>query len=191
MYARPQSDLTLPLCRGSGSSVLPFLVGLLLLPRVPPELTTDTIHPVLGAAALSLDAGEGEAAGGDGDIVPGEQLEPLAAVKAGPGARARREGDANTQHDGVRQDDGPEGQRVRADGRHQHHWVLRVAERTTRSEVVGRGARRRRHAYAVGEDRGEVFVVAEDLEIGHRWSRASISPGLHTSYPSSLWGADF
>lgn len=158
---------------GGASSVLPLLVGLLLLARVPPELAADAVHPVLGAAALGLDAGEGEAAGRDGDVVPGQQLEPLAAVEAGPGARARREGDAHPQHDGVGQDDGPEGQRVRADGCHQHHRVLRVAERAARREVVRRRARWRRNADAVCQDWGEVFVVAEYLEVGHCWGCVS------------------
>lgn len=54
-----------------------------------------------------------------------------------------------------------------ADGRHQHDGVLRVAEGAARREVVGRRAGRGAHAKAVRQDRGEVFVIAEDFGKGH------------------------
>ena len=148
-------------------SLIPLLKSLLLLPRVPPQLPTNTIDPLLAPAARRLHARKRVPARADGHVVARLQLRPLAAVEAGPAARARAVRHADAQHDGVGQDDGPERQRVRADGRHQHDGVLRVAQRAARREVVGRRARRRRDADAVGQDRGEVLVVAKDLGVGH------------------------
>ena len=65
-------------------SVFPLLVRLLLLPRVPPELPADAVHPVLAPPPLRLHAGERVAGGADGDVVAGEQLQPLPAVERRP-----------------------------------------------------------------------------------------------------------
>lgn len=147
--------------------MVPLPISLLLLPRVPPQLPADTVHPVLAPAALRLHTGKGVPAGRDRHVVAGLQLEPLAAVKGRPRARARAVGDTDAQDDGVGKDDRPEGQRVRADGGHEHHRVLRVAERAACCEVVGGRAGGRRHADPVGKHRGEVLIVAEDFGVGH------------------------
>ena len=94
----------------------PLLIRLLLLPRIPPQLPADAVDPVFAAAAMGLDRGEGVATGADSDVVAGTELDALTAVEAGPRVRARVVGDADAQHDGVRQDDGAERERVRRGG---------------------------------------------------------------------------
>lgn len=51
---------------------LPFLVFLLLLARIPAQLTADTVDPVFASPALSLHAGKGITAGADRHVVSGE-----------------------------------------------------------------------------------------------------------------------
>lgn len=69
---------------------------LLLLPRIPSQLSPDTIDPILAAPTVGLDAGERKTAGADGHVVSRVQLDALAAVEAGPavGPRVVRHADA-------------------------------------------------------------------------------------------------
>lgn len=92
-------------------SLIPYFIHvvLLLLSCVPAELGTDTIDPVLAAAAMWLDAGEWEAAGTNGYVVAREELDARAPIEAGPAVRARVVRDADAQHDGVGEDDRTEG----------------------------------------------------------------------------------
>lgn len=145
--------------------MIPLSIGLLLLPGVPPQLPADTVHPVLAPPPLCLHAGEGVPAGRDGHVVARVELKTLTAVERGPRARPRAVGHADAQDDGVGEDNGPEGEGMRADGGHEHHWVFGVAEGASGCEIVGCGACGCGHADAVGEDGGKVFVVAEDLRV--------------------------
>ena len=63
---------------------------------------------------------------------------------------------------------------MRADGGHEDDGVVRVAERSTCSEIVCGGACGRRDAYAVCLYGSEVLVVAEELDARHGWVRASV-----------------
>lgn len=116
---------------------IPLLVPLLLLSRIPPQLAANTIHPVLAPSPLGLHRRKGEPARADGDVVAGLELDALPAVEARPGRVAGVVGDADAQDDGVGEDDGAEGEGVRADGRHEHDGVLGVAEGAAGGEVVG------------------------------------------------------
>ena len=77
----------------------------------------------------------------------------------------------DTQDHRVWKDDRPERERVGADGRHQDHRILRVAEGASGREVVRGRARRRGDADAVGLDAREMLVVAKELERGHGWAQ--------------------
>ena len=58
---------------------------------------------------------------------------------------------------------------MRADGCDEDDGVLGVAERAASGEVVGGAAGGGGDTDAVGLDGGEVFVVAEDFDGGHRF----------------------
>jgi hypothetical protein len=82
---------------------------LLLLPRIPPQLATNTVHPILAPPPGRLHSSKGEATGTDGNIIARVELDPLAAIEASPTVGPGVVGHAYPQHDGVGQDDGPEG----------------------------------------------------------------------------------
>lgn len=115
----------------------PFLIALLPLSRVPAQLTTNTINPILRPTALGHDIRKRISTGTDGNIVTWTQLDSFTAIEARPAARPSIVRDADPEHDRVRQNDGPEGERVCADGRNQYHRVFWMAERTAGCEVVG------------------------------------------------------
>ena len=58
---------------------------------------------------------------------------------------------------------------------YEDHGVFGVAEGTARCEVVGCAAGGGRDADAVGLDRGEVFVIAEDFDGGHCCGEEKVS----------------
>lgn len=154
-----------PPCKSPHTSGIPLLESLLLLSRVPSQLPTNTIDPILAPASFCLNRGEWISARADSHIVAGAQLYSLSPVKTGPRGRPGIVGDANSQNDGVGQNDWSEGQRVSADGCNEHDGILRVAQGATGSEIVSRRARRCRYTNAICEHRSKVLVVSKDFRI--------------------------
>jgi hypothetical protein len=64
---------------------------------------------------------------------------------------------------------------VGTDSRDEDDWVVRMAERAACCEVVRRAASRRRHAYAVRLNGGEMLIVAKELDARH----GRIWPSIH------------
>jgi hypothetical protein len=115
----------------------PFFITLLSLPRIPPQLPTDTINPVFTPPSMRHDIGKRVSTRTDSNVISGSQLYPFSTVKTRPAACSRIIGNTDSKHDGVRQDDRTEGESVCADGGDEDHRVFGVAERTTSCEVVG------------------------------------------------------
>ena len=153
--------------------VRPLLEGLLPLPRVPLQRPTDAVDPILTPPPRRHHIGERIPRRAHRHVVPRVQLDPLPAVETRPAAAARVVGHADAQDDRVGEDDGPEGERVRADGGQQNHGVFRVAEGAAGGEVVGCRPGGRGNADAVGLYGGEMLVIAKDLDGGHCLGRVS------------------
>jgi hypothetical protein len=115
----------------------PFFVALLSLPRIPPQLPTDTINPVFTPPSMRHDIGKGVSTRTDSNVISRSQLYPFSTVKTRPAACSRIIGNTDSKNDGVRQDDRTEGECMCADGGDEDHRVFGVAERTTSCKVVG------------------------------------------------------
>lgn len=89
-------------------SFVPFLKAFLLLSRVPTELPTDAIHPVLAPPSFRLHRSERIPTRTDGYVVARLEFDTFAAVKAGPRRCPRIVRHSDTQNDRVGEDDGSE-----------------------------------------------------------------------------------
>lgn len=103
----------------------------------------------------------------DSDIISRLQLDPLSPIETRPRACAGIVRDAYAQNNGVGEDDGSEGERMRADGGDEDDGVLGVAEGAPGCEIVGCRAGGCSNTDAVGLNRGEMLVVAKDFCRGH------------------------
>ena len=110
--------------------------ALLLLPGIPTKFRVDTLDPLLAPPSLHLNAGKRIPARADGHVVARPELDTLTTVKTRPRAGPSIVGHADAKHNGIWQDDGPEGERVSANSGHEHDGVLGVAEGAAGSEVV-------------------------------------------------------
>ena len=119
------------------SHLTPFFIALLSLPRIPPQLATDTVHPVFAPPSLRHHIREGVSTGTNCDIISRPQLDPFSAIKTCPATCSRVIRNTYPEDNGIRQDDGPEGESVRADSCHKDHRVLWMAKRSAGCEIVG------------------------------------------------------
>jgi hypothetical protein len=119
------------------SHLTPFFIALLSLPRIPPQLATDTVHPVFAPPSLRHHICEGVSTGTNCDIISRPQLDPFSAIETCPATSSRVIRNTYPEDNGIRQDDGPEGESVRADSCHKDHRVLWMAKRSAGCEIVG------------------------------------------------------
>lgn len=92
-------------------------------------------------------------------------------------------GDLDPQHRAVREQHLPEGQRVRADGRHEDARSERVHHRPARGHGVGGGASGRGDDQTVGVDRGDVCGVDVAVQLHHAAARASVDHDVIQDLP--------
>jgi hypothetical protein len=147
---------------------------------------TNAINPIGPTLRYWQYAREGEAAGTDSNVVARLQLDALSAIETGPRARPRVVRHARAQYYGIGQNDGTEGQSVRTYGCYENDWVVRMAERAAGCEIVCRATSRRRDADTVRLYRGEVLIVAKELDAGHGGVRPSVHHHLVEDVVSSV-----
>ena len=119
------------------SHLTPFFIALLSLPRIPPQLATDTVHPVFAPPSLRHHIRKGVSTGTNRDIISRSQLDPFSAIETCPATSSRVIRNTYPEDNSIRQDDGSEGESVRADSCHEDHWVLWMAKRSAGCEIVG------------------------------------------------------
>ena len=151
-----------------GSLFLPLFETLLLLPRIPTQLPAYAVDPMLALPTFCLHRRERVPARTDGNIIARPKLDSLATVKAGPRRCSSFIGNTNTQHNGVRENDGSKGQGVCANRGDEHDWVFGMAEGTASSQVVCCGTCRRRYADSVCKDGCKMFIISEYLNVRKR-----------------------
>ena len=84
------------------SHLTPFFVALLSLPRIPPQLATDTVHPVFASPSLRHHIREGVSTGTNRDIISRSQLDSFPAVKTRPATGPRIIGNTNPEDNSIR-----------------------------------------------------------------------------------------
>ena len=100
------------------SHLTPFFIALLSLPRIPPQLATDTVHPVFAPPSLRHHIRERVSTRTNRNIISRSQLHSFSAIKARPATGSRIVRNTYAKHDGVRKDDGTERECVSADSGH-------------------------------------------------------------------------
>lgn len=83
-------------------TLIPLLIALLPLPRVPAQLSTDTVDPILTSPALWHDIRKRISACTYRNIVAWTQLDSLPAIKAGPATGSGIVRYTNSKNDSVR-----------------------------------------------------------------------------------------
>lgn len=115
----------------------PLLEILRSLSSIPTQLSTDATDPIVGSFPLWHHNRKWISTGTNCDIISGPELNSLSTVKARPAACSRIVRDTYAEDYRVRENNWAEGERVRADSCDEDDWVLRMAQRTPRTEAVG------------------------------------------------------
>lgn len=121
------------------SFILPhklIIKALLLLPRIPPQLPTNTINPILTPPSMLHHIRKRIPTRTDRNIITWMQFHPLPSIKTRPRAGSSIVGYTDAENDSVGEDDGTEGECVRADGGDKYYRVLGMAEGAACCEIV-------------------------------------------------------